>query len=204
MKPLIIAIAGPSGAGKTVLSEEIRRRLEVPCSRLPLDSYYQPQPHLDMEQRALRNYDHPDALDWAMMETHLDSLAAGRGIEIPVYLFDRHTRAGHTHPVQPAGVVIVEGILALHHAGVRKRADLKAFVETSEPACLRRRIERDVAERGRTLESVLQQYNATVRPMMDEFVLPSRIYADVIVSGEEPLEQAASEMLRRIMALSRL
>ena len=201
MKPLIIAIAGPSGAGKTVLTREIGSRLAGRCSRLPLDSYYQPQPHLDLEQRALRNYDHPDALDWALVETHLDKLAGGKSVEVPVYLFDEHTRAQRTHTLEAADVVIVEGILALHHAGIRARATLKAFVMTEDAECLRRRMERDISERGRTRESVLQQYNATVRPMTIEYVLPSRIHADLIVSGEEPLEQAVNEMLRRIAGL---
>jgi uridine kinase len=161
-----------------------------------MDSYYQPQPHLAAQERALRNYDHPDALDWALVEMHLDLLAEGHTVEVPVYLFDEHTRAGHTYALEAGEVVIVEGILALHHAGIRSRANLKAFIDTDAAECLRRRLERDIAERGRTRESVLAQYGATVEPMNTAYVLPSRAYADVIVSGEEPLDQTASEILR--------
>lgn len=200
MKPYIVAIAGPSGAGKTALTREIVRRLEVRCSRLPLDSYYQPQPHLDAQERALRNYDHPDALDWALVETHLDLLAAGHTVEVPVYLFDEHTRAGHTRTLEAGEVVIVEGILALHHEGIRSRANLKAFIDTDSAECLRRRLERDMAERGRTRESVLVQYGATVQPMTAAYVLPSRRHANVIVSGQEPFDQTAGEILSRIAA----
>ena len=200
MKPFVVAIAGPSGAGKTVLAREIEKRLEVRCSRLTLDSYYQPQGHLSVDQRALRNYDHPDAFDWALVEQHLDLLARGQPIEVPEYLFDRHTRSGKTSTLEAADVVILEGILALHHAGIRARAALKAFVDTNDSECLRRRLQRDTWERGRTEESVIAQYTATVRPMTAAYVLPSRLHADLIVSGEEPLERTTQEILRRIAA----
>ena len=200
MKPFIVAIAGFSGSGKTSLAREVSRRLEERCALLALDSYYQPQPHLDLGQRALWNYDHPDAVDWTLLESHLDDLSGGDRVNVPVYLFDRHTRAEETRVVEPARVVIVEGILALHHAGIRSRAALKAYVATEEAECLRRRLQRDMAERGRSKESVLKQYYATVQPMAIEYVLPSRHHADVVVSGQEPLEQTASEILKRIVA----
>jgi uridine kinase len=120
----------------------------------------------------------------------------GEPVEVPVYLFHEHTRAADTYKLASAEVVIVEGILTLHHERIRVHAAVKAFVETDEQECLRRRVERDIAERGRTRESVLSQYAATVRPMTIEYVLPSRRYADIIVSGEESLEWAAGEILR--------
>lgn len=200
MKPFFVAIAGPSGAGKTALAEEVARQLEAGCARLPLDAYYKPLPHVEPRERALRNFDHPDALDWALVEAHMDALAAGAPVDVPVYLFDQHTRAEETRLLAPAQIVIVEGILALCHAGVRSRASLRAFVETAPSECLRRRIERDVAERGRSPESVLAQYRATVEPMNAEYVLPSRRFADVVLSGQAPLEETSAELVRRILA----
>lgn len=170
--------------------------MEGRCAPLALDSYYLPQPHLSLEERAARNYDHPDALDWSLIESHLDALALGQPVEVPAYMFDLHTRAPETRNFTPAEVVIVEGILALHHEGIRARAAVKVFVDTDERECLRRRMERDVSERGRSPESVRAQYAATVRPMTIEYVVPSRAHADVIVSGQESLARAVDQILR--------
>jgi uridine kinase len=200
MKPFVVAIAGPSGAGKSALAEEVARRLEGRCARLALDAYYKPLPHVDPAERALRNFDHPDALDWLLIEAHLEALAAGESVDVPVHLFDQHTRAQETHPLAAADVVIVEGILALHHAGVRRRSALRAFVETDQAECLRRRMERDIAERGRTPESVLAQYRATVEPMTARYVLPSRRFADLVLSGQAPLAETGGVLLRRILS----
>ena len=199
MKPRIVAIAGLSGSGKTALAQEVIRRLSGRCSLLPLDSYYRPLPSLTIEQRAVRNYDHPDALDWALLDTHLAELAEGRAVAAPIYLFDQHTRSRETRTIAPNEVILVEGILALHREAIRTMAKVRAFVATSEVECLRRRMERDMAERGRSRESVLAQYHATVWPMAVEYVLPSRQHADVMISGEEPLEQTAGELLRLIL-----
>jgi len=201
MKPCIVAIAGLSGSGKTALARQIGEQWTGRCSHLTLDSYYQPQPHLDPGQRSLRNYDHPDALDWTLLDAHLETLSSGQTVDVPVYLFDQHTRAAETHKIDAGEVVIVEGILALHHDVIRARATVKVFVETDEAECLRRRMERDIAERGRTRESVLAQYHATVQPMAVEYVLPSRRHADIVVSGQSPLEETAGEILRRIAVL---
>ena len=201
MKPWIVAIAGFSGSGKTALAHAIGERWTGRCSHLTLDSYYQPQLHLDLAQRALRNYDHPDALDWTLLDSHLEALSSGQSVDVPVYLFDQHTRAEQRRRIEAAEVVIVEGILALHHDSVRSRASVKVFVETDETECLRRRMERDIAERGRSRESVLAQYYATVQPMAVEYVLPSRRHADVIVSGQAPIENTAGAILRCIAAL---
>lgn len=191
---MLIAIGGCSGAGKSVLTEALRVRLRG-CSVLALDSYYHAQADLSLEERALLNYDHPDALDWPLLESHVRMLLRGEPAETPVYLFDQHTRASEALLVEPGGIVLVEGILALHHQGIRDLAGVRVFVETPEQECLRRRLDRDIRDRGRTEESVLEQYRTSVHPMALEYVLPSRAHADVIVSGQQPLERSVEEVL---------
>jgi uridine kinase len=191
---MLIAIGGCSGSGKTVLTRTLEARLDN-CSVLALDSYYHAQPGLSPAQRALRNYDHPDALDWSLLETHIQSLLSGEPAEVPVYQFDLHTRAPYTRRIHPSPIVLVEGILALHRPELRDRARVCVFVETPEHECFRRRLERDISERGRTQASVFEQYRDTVHPMALEFVLPSRAHAHVIVSGDRPVDFAVEEIL---------
>lgn len=191
---MLITIGGCSGAGKSFLTRALQARLDN-CSVLALDSYYHAQSGVPLEQRALQNYDHPEALDWTLLEQHVSSLLQGQSAEVPVYLFDLHTRAGHTQRVNPGGVIVVEGILALHRSVLRELSRVRVYVETPEQECLRRRLERDIQERGRTRESVLEQYASTVHPMAFEYVLPTRRHADVIVSGQQPVEQAVEEIL---------
>jgi uridine kinase len=195
MKPYVIGIAGLSGSGKTALARELAAALEDECEILTLDSYYHPQSHLSVAERARLNYDHPDSLDWTLLAAHLESLARGEAIEEPSYLFDQHTRSHVTRRVEPKPYLILEGILALANAEIRSMLDLKIFVTTDAEECLRRRIERDTAERGRTRECVLLQYHTTVWPMAAEFVLPSREFADLVVSGQERLDCSRTEVL---------
>lgn len=195
MTPCLIAIAGASGAGKTMLAEALAARLDAPSTILALDSYYHSLAHLSPAERAARNYDHPDALDWPLLAAHLGALLRGEPVAGPVYLFDQHTRAPHTLRIEARPYLIVEGILALHHPGIRTLASLKVFVAAAEDECLRRRLERDIAERGRTRESVLEQYRETVLPMARQFVLPSATHADLIVSGEQPIEASVAAIL---------
>lgn len=194
MKPFIIGVAGLSGCGKTALARTLAPHLDAEI--ITLDAYYHSQTHLSVESRATLNYDDPKALDWTLLASHLAALTRGEAIDEPVYLFDRHTRAAETRRIDPRRVMIVEGILTLHHPCVRERLDLAVFVTTSNDECLRRRIDRDIAERGRTRESVLQQYNNTVWPMALQYVLPSREFADLVVSGEEPLDESVGAVLR--------
>ena len=192
----LIAIAGCSGSGKTALARALEARLEG-CSVIALDAYYHPQTELSLAERALRNYDHPDSLDWLLLESHLTALLRGEAVGVPQYLFDQHTRAPEPQWVAPSAVILVEGILALHRAEIRALADLSVFVETSEEECLRRRMVRDTAERGRTPESVLHQYQSTVHPMALEYVLPSKQYASIVVSGQQPLHHAVESIVSR-------
>ncbi len=198
MKPFFIGVAGLSGSGKTALARKLAPHLEAEV--ITLDAYYHPQSHLALADRAHLNFDHPDALDWTLLSSHLASLTRGESIDEPLYRFDQHTRAASTRRIDPKPIVIVEGILALHHAGVRHHLDLAVFVTTREEECLRRRLERDIAERGRTRESVLEQYYRTVWPMAMEYVLPSREHATLVVSGEEPLDESVGAVLKMLQS----
>ena len=196
MKPYLIGIAGLSGSGKSQLATQLAARLNG-CAVLTLDSYYHSQSHLSVEDRAKLNFDHPDALDWRLLTAHLDALGRGDTIEEPQYRFDRHTRSHETRTVRPEPYLIVEGILTLHRADVRERLDLKVFVATAPEECFRRRLERDIAGARVGLRSALaSSMKASVWPMAAEFVLPSRDFADVVVSGEGPIEKSVSQVLR--------
>ncbi len=198
LKPLLIGIAGLSGSGKTALARRLAPHLQAEV--IALDAYYHPQSHLSLEQRASLNFDHPDALDWSLLSSHLAALSRGEPIEEPVYIFSEHTRAQLKRRIDPQPVFIIEGILALHHPDVRDVLDLSVFVTTRDEECLRRRLERDIAERGRTRECVLAQYNSTVWPMALQYVLPSREFANLVVSGEEPLDESVAAVLRLVQA----
>ncbi len=182
-----------------MLAHQLATRLSDDVIAITLDSYYHPQSDLPLAERARLNYDHPDSLDWLLLQQHLSALASGDPIDEPVYRFDLHTRDAATRRVHPARFVILEGILALHRAEIRDLLDLKVFVVTDPEECLRRRIERDIAERGRTRESVIEQYNATVWPMAQQFVLPSQSHADSVVSGEDPIDEAVAVVMRQLV-----
>ncbi len=194
MKPFLIGVAGLSGSAKTSLARKLAPHLSAEV--ITLDAYYKPQSHLSLAERAYLNFDHPDALDWPLLSSHLAALTRGEPIDEPLYLFDQHTRAASTRRIEPSPIFIVEGILALHHPAVRNQLDLCVFVTTRDEECLRRRLERDIAERGRTRESVLEQYYSTVWPMALQYVLPSREHAGLVVSGEEPLDESVAAVLR--------
>lgn len=158
------------------------------------DSYYRDRSHLSPEERESINYDHPDALETGLLVQHLRKLRKGRPVEVPVYDFTTHTRREITEPVSPRKVIIVEGILILVDAALREAMDIKVFVDTDADTRFIRRLQRDIAERGRTMQSVIQQYLSTVKPMHLEFVEPSKRYADIIVP-EGGYNQVAVDML---------
>lgn len=180
-RPLFIGLAGGSGSGKTTIAEEVVDRLEGRVAILHHDAYYRNMIDLTFEERTRVNYDHPSSLETELLVKHLESLRSGVAIEHPVYDFANHLRSPVTVRVEPARVVVIEGILVLSDAQLRSELDLKIFVDTDPDLRLARRLERDISERGRTVESVITQYFATVRPMHLEFVEPSRRYADLII-----------------------
>lgn len=180
-RPLFIGLAGGSGSGKTTIAEEVVDRLEGRVSLLHHDAYYRNMVELTREERARVNYDHPKSLETELLIEHLENLRIGLAIEHPVYDFASHLRSGDTIRIEPAPVVVVEGILVLSEPALRSELDLKIFVDTDPDLRLARRLERDIAERGRSVDSVITQYFSTVRPMHLEFVEPSRRYADLII-----------------------
>jgi len=180
-RPLFIGLAGGSGSGKTTIAEEVVDRLEGRVALLHHDAYYRHRAELSFAERTRVNYDHPDSLETELLVKHLETLRSGLVIDHPVYDFANHLRAEETLTIEPAQVVLVEGILVFSDAALRAELDLKIFVDTDPDLRLARRLERDIAERGRSVESVINQYFATVRPMHIEFVEPSRRYADIII-----------------------
>ncbi len=180
--PLVIGIAGGSGSGKTTIAEALADAIDG-VTFIRHDDYYRHRPELTLEQRALLNYDHPDSLETDLLAKHLQMLRDGQPIDKPTYDFTNHIRSDKTIAIAPAPVVVIEGILVLAEPALRDHMDLKVFVDTDADLRLARRLERDITERGRTADSVLRQYLATVRPMHLEFVEPSKKHADIIIPG---------------------
>ena len=182
MPSIVIGVAGGSGSGKTTV---VRRIVESQGTEdvtvLDHDRYYRDRNDLRFEERAALNYDHPDALETDLMVRHLHDLRAGKPVQIPSYDFSRHARLSSTEAIEPRRVIIVEGILVFVDQALRAQMDIKVFVDTDADTRFIRRLKRDVAERGRTMESVIDQYQTTVKPMHLEFVEPSKRYADIII-----------------------
>ncbi|HSL29902.1 MAG TPA: uridine kinase [Anaerolineales bacterium] len=180
--PLVIGIAGGSGSGKTTVAQEILQRVGPDrIAFLQHDSYYKDLSGLPPIQRAEVNFDHPNSLETELLIEHIACLREGKPVEVPIYDFSTHSRTDKTFTVQPRRVILVEGILIFTEASLRQMFDVKIFVDTDSDIRLIRRLERDIAERGRTVHSVIKQYQSTVRPMHLEFVEPSKRYADVII-----------------------
>ncbi len=189
-RPVFISIVGASCSGKTALAKNIAKRFaDDQVSVIAEDAYYKRQDHMSVAERVETNYDHPSAFDHALLCEHIDQLRSGHSIECPTYDYVNHNRAEKTVPIAATPVVIIEGILLYHLATLRDLFSLKLFIDTPLDICLARRVERDVNERGRTVESVLSQYQKTVRPMYQEFIEPSKFHADLIVpmGGRNPI-----------------
>ena len=182
-KPLLIGIAGPSASGKTLLVKNLVDSLSGPLAILHEDSYYKDLSHLSPEERTAQNYDHPDAFEHQLLCQHITDLKRGNPIISPAYDFKTHTRVKTGQHIKPAPVIIIDGILLLATEELANLLDLAIFVDTPLDICLIRRIERDTKERGRNLDEILTQYQATVRPMYYKYVEPSREKADIVVTG---------------------
>ncbi|MCX6543678.1 MAG: uridine kinase [Acidobacteria bacterium] len=181
-RSVVIGVAGGSGSGKTTVVRRIVESLgNDQVTLLEHDRYYRDRSELRLEERAALNYDHPDSLETDLMVRHLHELREGRSVEVPTYDFARYARMATTETAQPRRVIIVEGILIFADPALRALLDVKVFVDADDDIRFIRRLTRDVAERGRTMESVVEQYQSTVKPMHLEFVEPSKRYADVIV-----------------------
>lgn len=181
-RPLVVGIAGGTGSGKTTVAHKLAASIpNGRCATIEHDSYYRDQSHLTHEERANINYDHPSSLESTLLAEHLRALREGRPVDVPSYDFATHTRRPETRRVNPAPVVIVEGILVFAESALREQMDIKIFVDTDADIRLMRRIRRDLEVRGRTFESVRHQYYATVRPMHLEYVEPTKRWADLIV-----------------------
>jgi len=193
--PLVIGIAGGSGSGKTTVAQEILQRVGPDrIAYIQHDSYYKDLTGLPPTQRAAVNFDHPNSLETELLIQHVEMLKDRQAIEVPVYDFSTDSRTGDSFTVQPRGVILVEGILIFVEPALRVLFDVKIFVDTDPDVRLIRRLQRDITERGRTVESVIKQYQSTVRPMHLEFVEPSKRYADVIIP-EGGFNTAALDMV---------
>lgn len=193
--PLVIGIAGGSGSGKTTVAQEILQRVGPDrIAYIQHDSYYKELSGLPPAQRAEVNFDHPNSLETELLISHIEKLKSGQAIEVPIYDFSTDSRTDKTFTVNPRRVIIVEGILIFGDPALRALFDVKIFVDTDPDVRLIRRLQRDISERGRTTESVIEQYQSTVRPMHLEFVEPSKRYADVIIP-EGGFNRAAMDMV---------
>jgi uridine kinase len=181
-RPFVVGIAGGTGSGKTTVAHKLAGAMPAGrCVTIEHDAYYRDQGHLSPDDRATINYDHPASLDSALLAAHLGELRGGRSVEVPIYDFATHTRRTETRSVEPARVIVVEGILVFTEPALREQMDIKIFVDTDPDIRLMRRIRRDLEQRGRTFQSVRDQYYATVRPMHIEHVEPTKRWADLII-----------------------
>ncbi len=196
-QPVVVGIAGGSCSGKTTVARTVVAAVGTDhCAYLQHDAYYRHLGHLPLEARHKVNFDHPDSLETELLVQHLAALRAGSAVDVPVYDFATHTRTERSVTVPPCPLVVLDGILLLADGELREQLDLSVFVDTEPDVRLMRRVERDIVERGRTLPSVLAQYEATVRPMHLEFVEPSKRHADLIVGGSN--EHAIAAVLSAV------
>jgi uridine kinase len=198
--PFLIGIAGGTGSGKTTMAQKIQDAFPNHSVLICQDSYYKDLPHLSLQERSKMNFDHPNSLDFELMRDHLLDLIEGRAIEQPIYNFQTHSREKTNRRVEPAQVIIVEGILLFAALEVRDLFNLKIFIDTDDDIRLLRRVERDMAERGRSFDGIKEQYLTTVKPMHDAFVEPSKQYADVIVPMRRQNQIALDLVITKLKA----
>ena len=202
MKTTFIGVAGGTGSGKTTVALIIRENLgDQKTAIISMDSYYRDFPGLTLEERKKINYDHPSVFDVELLEKHLKDLNEGKSIELPIYSFDRYERTGKFETIHPKPIIIVEGILLFYYDNIRNYFTIKIFVDTDPDVRIIRRIKRDVQERDRTLESVIEQYMNTVRPMHIQFVEPTKQFSDIIIPRGGKNEIAMDIIIAKIKTL---
>mgnify|MGYP001180378543 FL=1 len=209
IKPTIIAIAGPSASGKTLFAKTIHDELieelgENGISIIYEDAYYREQSHLSMQEREQTNYDHPNAFEHELLSKNLKKLTNNQAIHSPVYCYKTHTRIDETNKFLPTRIILVEGILLLSNKELRECFDIKVYMDTPLDICLIRRIERDLVERSRSIESVTNQYLATVRPMYHQYIEPSKAWADIVITRGGKNRMAIEVIKAKIRQLSQL
>ncbi|MHC4630111.1 MAG: uridine kinase [Planctomycetota bacterium] len=203
-KGILIGIAGASGSGKTLVANSIIESFGPDKAMIiQEDSYYKDLSYVPYEERVGRNFDHPDAFDHDLLTKHLMQLLNGEIISYPIYDYKLHTRSKETKNVGPGVLIILEGILIFSKARLRELMDYRVFIDTALDICFVRRLKRDIAERGRTVDSVIQQYTETVRPMYLEFIEPSKRYADILIPGEGRNSEAVDILTAKIHTLLR-
>ena len=188
-KTTVIAIAGASASGKTLFADTIYKELieedalgEGDIAFISEDSYYRDQSGMSVEERIATNYDHPDAFEHQLMVDHINTLKSGKPVELPIYSYTEHTRTNQTRQIKPSRIILIEGIMLLTDPQLRSQFDIQVFMDTPLDICLIRRISRDMQERGRTFDSIITQYEKTVRPMYFEFIERSRQLAAIVVT----------------------
>ena len=196
----VIGVGGGTGSGKTTVAKRIAQMVgENRCSILPLDNYYRDMSHLPIEERKKQNYDHPDMIEHELLEKHLKDLLSGETVEVPTYDFATYTRRKDTIKLSPKPFVIVEGIFALYYDDLIDLYDLAIYVDTEDDIRFIRRLKRDIKERGRSVDSVIEQYLSTVKPMHDAYVEPTKKHADIIVPRGGFNEKAIQVIVRYMM-----
>ena len=183
MKPYIIGIAGGSGSGKSTFAQRLKTAFPEQISLISCDNYYLPHDDIPLEERALLNYDAPEALEFDLMVQHLEQLKNGQPVLCPVYDFTRHTRSDRVTEIPSRPIILIDGILIFYDPALRDCMDLKIYVETDADERILRRARRDMVERGRDLDSVIHQYLTTVKPMHNTYVNPTKVFADIILNG---------------------
>jgi len=192
----LLLVAGGSGSGKTYFVKKLMEKLPGDQAVLiSQDNYYKDLCHIPLEERTNINFDHPDSLDFELLARHAKLLKQGRGVEIPDYDFTTHTRKNTNLKISPRPVIVLEGILILSQVALLDLADLKIFIDAPDDIRILRRINRDVKERGRTIDSIVSQYLATVRPMHKQFVAPSKLNADMVISGEDSIVDSINSVV---------
>jgi len=203
MNTQIIAIAGGTGSGKSFLAKSL---LDMyPKEQMLIikqDSYYKSLTNLNYKDRCKQNFDHPGAIDWILIEDHLKQLLSGDTIYCPIYDFTKHLRKKNTQKIKPCPFIVVEGILMLHYTRLLDYYSLKVFIETPESTRIKRRIDRDIRLRGRTLESIKKQYYSTAKPMHEKYVQPSKSLSDIVLNGTDLVENLVKEVKTKIDLVS--